>query len=176
MAGIFEYYMKEFVPGYENTEIVVDISCLIEISCNCSPFVLEYSSKEQFERYLWLEKILWHIIQCLYDYISELAIAITVNFCKTYEQTKLFPKKGIVALTSVLNKSDAVQRTLMLHLTKMISNDVAFASFLFHQADMMIIKSAPSEDELQWKSLATKVIRHEQVNRPLISNILIRYM
>lgn len=73
-----------------------------------------------------------------------------------------------MALTSILNKCDAVQQTLMLHLTKMVHNDVAFTSFLFREADRMAIKTALSENELQWKRLAAKVVQHEQVNNPLV--------
>lgn len=56
------------------------------------------------------------------------------------------------------------QRTLLLHLTK-ISNDVNWATFFFCEIDQMRVRTVIAEDEIEWKHLAIKLIRHEQVNR-----------
>lgn len=88
-----------------------------------------------------------------------------VNFCKTYAETKMFPKIGIETFTKIIASESPdvdAQKILLVHLTKRRLHINLF-NFIVIQTDNMKIKRDMMDDEKKWIKLATNVINHEKV-------------
>lgn len=95
-----------------------------------------------------------------------MAAAILLNFCKTFSETKTFPKMGIDALTSIITKpmdcDSIAQQSLAVHITKKKLR-VDESAILLMGINKMRVKIVETENEQKWKKLVNNVIQHSKV-------------